>query len=156
MNCKKNANSNPGEEKQLFHPESEKVVEIGLERLRPFKNHPFKVKEDEAMAQLMREILFILKLIGRILLIPVWLLLTFIGVCVSAVVNLYCVAKGLAGLLLGAMLVCTFIWYRTRFMNYILLGVAEFMLVGVLAAGAFILALVTEARDGVGRFIIGG
>lgn len=48
MNCKKNANSNPGEERQLFHPESEKVVEIGLERLRPFKNHPFKVKEDEA------------------------------------------------------------------------------------------------------------
>ena len=39
MNCKKNASSNPGEEKQLFHPESEKVVEIGLERLRPFKNH---------------------------------------------------------------------------------------------------------------------
>ena len=86
----------------------------------------------------MRAILFILKLIGRILLIPVWLILAFIGVCVSAVVNLYCVAKGLVGLLLGAMLVCTFI------------------LVGVLAAGAFILALVTEARDGVGRFIIGG
>lgn len=63
--------------------------------------------------------------------------------------------KQIVGLLLGAMLVCTFIWYRTRFMNYILLGVAEFMLVGVLAAGAFILALVTEARDGVGRFIIG-
>ena len=56
MNCKKNASSNPGEERQLFHPESEKVVEIGLERLRPFKNHPFKVKEDEAMAQLMESI----------------------------------------------------------------------------------------------------
>lgn len=56
MNCKKNANRNPGEERQLFHPESEKVVEIGLERLRPFKNHPFKVKEDEAMAQLMESI----------------------------------------------------------------------------------------------------
>ena len=56
MNCKKNANSNPGKERQLFHPESEKVVEIGLERLRPFKNHPFKVKEDEAMAQLMESI----------------------------------------------------------------------------------------------------
>ena len=36
MNCKKNASSNPGEEKQLFHPGVEKVVEIGLERLRPF------------------------------------------------------------------------------------------------------------------------
>lgn len=56
MNCKKNANSNPREDKQLFHTESEKVVEIGLERLRPFKNHPFKVKEDEAMAQLMESI----------------------------------------------------------------------------------------------------
>lgn len=56
MNCKKNANSNPDEERQLFHPESEKVVEIGLERLRPFINHPFKVKEDEAMAQLMESI----------------------------------------------------------------------------------------------------
>ena len=103
----------------------------------------------------MRVILFILKIIGRILLIPVWLILAFIEVCASAVVNIYCVAKGLVGLLLGAMFVCTFIWYRTRFMNYILLGVAEFMLAGVLAAGAFILALVTEARDGVGRFIIG-
>ena len=41
----------------------------------------------------MRVILIILKLIGRIILIPVWLILTFIGVCVSAVVNLYCVAK---------------------------------------------------------------
>ncbi len=104
----------------------------------------------------MRVILFILKFIGRILLIPVWLILAFVGVCVSAVVNSYCVAKGLVGLLLGAMLVCTIIWYRTQFMNYILLGIAEFMLVGVLVAGAFILALVTEARDGVRRFIIGG
>ena len=56
MNCKKNVSSNPGEEKQLFHPGVEKIVEIGLERLRPFKNHPFKVKEDEAMAQLMESI----------------------------------------------------------------------------------------------------
>lgn len=92
----------------------------------------------------MRVILFILKLIGRVLLIPLWLVLAFIGVCVSAVVNLYCVAKGLVGLLLRAMLVCTIIWYRTQYMNYILLGVAEFMLVGVLAAGAFVLALVSE------------
>lgn len=104
----------------------------------------------------MRAILYILQLMGRILLIPVWLILAFIGVCVSAVVNIYCVAKGFVGLLLGAMLVCTFIWYRTQYMNYILLGVAEFMLIGVLVTGAFVLALVTEARDGVGRFIIGG
>lgn len=54
------------------------------------------------------------------------------------------------------MLVCTIIWYRTQYMNYIILGIAEFMLVGVLAAGAFVLALVSEVRDCVGKFIIGG
>ena len=50
------------------------------------------------------------------------------------------------GLLLGAMLVCTIIWYRMQYMNYIILGIAEFMLVGVLAAGVFVLALVSEVR----------
>ena len=60
------------------------------------------------------------------------------------------------GLLLGAMLVCTIIWYRMQYMDYIILGIAEFMLVGVLAAGVFVLALVSEVRDCVGRFIIGG
>lgn len=103
----------------------------------------------------MRIILFILKLVGRILLIPVWLLLSFIGVCINAVVNLYCVAKGLVGLLLGAMLLCTLIWYRTQYMNYILLGIAEFLLMSVLVAGTFILAVVTEVRKGVGRIITG-
>ena len=29
--------------------EHEKVVEISLAELHPFKNHPFKVKDDEAM-----------------------------------------------------------------------------------------------------------
>jgi len=32
-------------------------------------------------------------------------------------------------------------------MNYIILGIAEFMLVGVLAAGAFVLALESEVRN---------
>ena len=32
----------------------EKVVEIPLAELHPFKNHPFKVKDDEAMADLTR------------------------------------------------------------------------------------------------------
>ncbi len=33
--------------KRIINPEVEKVVEISLERLRPFENHPFKVKEDK-------------------------------------------------------------------------------------------------------------
>lgn len=56
MNCKKNAKSRSDDEHRLFDPAVEKVVELGLERLRPFENHPFKVKEDEAMARLMESI----------------------------------------------------------------------------------------------------
>lgn len=56
MNCKRNASTDPGNEKRLFNPEVERVVEIGLERLRPFENHPFKVKDDEAMELLMESI----------------------------------------------------------------------------------------------------
>ena len=43
--------------------------------------------------------------------------------------------------------VCTIIWCRTQYMNYIILRIAEFMLVGVLAAGAFVLALESEVRN---------
>ena len=56
MNCKKNAKSRSDDEHRLFDPAVEKVAELGLERLRPFENHPFKVKEDEAMARLMESI----------------------------------------------------------------------------------------------------
>ena len=56
MNCKKNAKSRSDDGHLLFDPAVEKVVELGLERLRPFENHPFKVKEDEAMARLMESI----------------------------------------------------------------------------------------------------
>ena len=56
MNCKKTAKSRSDDEHRLFDSTVEKVVEIGLERLRPFENHPFKVKEDEAMARLMESI----------------------------------------------------------------------------------------------------
>lgn len=56
MNSKRNAGSSSGEQKQVTDSEVEKVVEISLERLRPFENHPFKVRDDEAMEQLMESI----------------------------------------------------------------------------------------------------
>ena len=56
MNCKKDENSKSGDEHRLFDPAVEKVVEISLDRLRPFENHPFKVREDDAMERLMESI----------------------------------------------------------------------------------------------------
>lgn len=56
MDCKRIVYGRESGAKRIINPEVEKVVEIGLERLRPFENHPFKVKEDEAMTQLMESI----------------------------------------------------------------------------------------------------
>ena len=56
MNCKKDENSKSGDEHRFFDPAVEKVVEISLNRLRPFENHPFKVREDDAMERLMESI----------------------------------------------------------------------------------------------------
>lgn len=56
MNCKKNAKSRSDDEHRLFDPAVEKVVEIGLERLRPFENHPFKAIDDEKMQELVESI----------------------------------------------------------------------------------------------------
>ena len=56
MNCKKNAKSRSDDEYRLFDPAVEKAVELGLERLRPFENHPFKVIDDEKMQELVESI----------------------------------------------------------------------------------------------------
>ena len=56
MNCKKDENSKSGDEHRLFDPTVEKVVEISLDRLRPFENHSFKVRGDDAMERLMESI----------------------------------------------------------------------------------------------------
>lgn len=44
MNSKRIVYARESGAKRIINPEVEKVVEIGLERLRPFENHPFKVK----------------------------------------------------------------------------------------------------------------
>lgn len=51
-----NLEANEKNEKPLLNTEEELVVEIALERLQPFKDHPFKVKDDEDMKQLRESI----------------------------------------------------------------------------------------------------
>ena len=36
--------------------DDERIVEIEMERLRPFRSHPFKVKDDQEMKDLMRDL----------------------------------------------------------------------------------------------------
>ena len=45
------------EQKKLIVPdEDEKIIQIEIERLSPFRDHPFKVQEDDDMKMLMESI----------------------------------------------------------------------------------------------------
>ena len=56
--------------------------------------------------------MIVLRMAGKILLLPVWLLLATAHLLVKIVVEIYCIGKGIANLILGFMLIGTLLWYR--------------------------------------------
>lgn len=101
----------------------------------------------------MRAIKFLLGLALRILLIPVWIILALAWLTAMAVVRIGCVAKGLVSSVLLFILVGTLIWFRTEWMRYILLAIAEGILFAILFAGAIVEVTLASFRARVGSFI---
>ena len=66
--------------------------------------------------------MFILKLAGKILLLPVWLILFVIGLAVKMTVQTYAVVRGILGfiftLLIIATAYCYHDWVNSNFPNY--------------------------------------
>ena len=56
--------------------------------------------------------MIVLRMAGKILLLPVWLLLATAHLLVKIVVEIYCIGKGIVNLILGFMLIGTLLWYR--------------------------------------------
>lgn len=104
----------------------------------------------------MRAIKFLLGLVLRILLIPVWIILALAWLATMAVVRIGCVAKGLASSVLLFILVGTLIWFRTEWMRYILLAIAEGILFAILFAGAIVEVTLAGLRAKVGGIIFMG
>ena len=94
-------------------------------------------------------------MIGRVLLVPVWLIL---GMCYAAVgfaVNLCSAAKWFVEIILAIIFIGTLIWYRQQYMNYVILAIAEAMVFSVLVFGVFIEALLKAAIGCVSSMIVG-
>lgn len=100
--------------------------------------------------------MFIVKLIGRILLIPVWILLLIAWALVAAIVNIYGLIKGFATLFLGLILIGWLIWYRHLPTGYLILAIAEGILLTILFAGSFVQVILEEARRSIGNIIVYG
>ena len=69
--------------------------------------------------------MFILKLVGKILLLPVWLILFVIGLAVKMTVQTYAVVRGILGfiftLLIIATAYCYHDWVQVAFLFYSLI-----------------------------------
>ena len=97
--------------------------------------------------------MFVLRLIGKVLLIPVWILVAIAWIFVKAVVSIYSFARGFVVFGLGALMIGTLIcyhdWKQVMFLMC-LYGVTF----AVLFTGVFIEVGLESIRTLVGRKII--
>jgi hypothetical protein len=97
--------------------------------------------------------MFLLRLVGKMMLIPVWILVAIAWIFVKAVVSIYSFARGFVVLGLGALIIGTLICYhdwRQVLFLMCLYGVTF----AVLFAGVFIEVGLESIRTLVGRVII--
>ena len=97
--------------------------------------------------------MFILKLIGRILLIPVWIILGFAWIIVHIIVEMFGVFHGVWKLVFGTAAVlslCFGMWQNV--IAAILFIAATFL---ILLAGCFVENLISLIMEGVGDRILG-
>lgn len=97
--------------------------------------------------------MFVLKLIGKVLLIPVWILVAIAWIFVKAVVSIYSFARGFVVFRLGALmlgtLICYHDWKQVMFL-LCLYGVTF----SVLFAGVFVEVGLETMRALIGKTII--
>ena len=99
--------------------------------------------------------MIVLRMAGKILLLPVWLLLATAHLLVKIVVEIYCIGKGIVNLILGFMLIGTLLWYR-QWERFALLAVAGGILLFFLWLGVFMEVILesdnTKLENGLYRY----
>ena len=101
--------------------------------------------------------MFILKLAGKILLLPVWLILFVIGLAVKMTVQTYAVVRGILGfiftLLIIATAYCCHDWVQVAFL-FVLSVILYLILYLILFAGVFVDTVLDMTRESIIDFIL--
>lgn len=97
--------------------------------------------------------MFILKLAGKIALLPVWVILTVTGIVVKILVQMYSIVHGIFGLLLVGLILGTAICYHD-WVQVAALTIASAILYLVLFAGVFVDTLLDVTRENIVDFIL--
>ena len=95
----------------------------------------------------------LLRILEKILLIPIWILVTVMHYLVKIIVEVYCIGKGVVNLILGLLLIGTLIWYR-EWTRFAILVVASGILLFFLWAGVLLEVMLESAKMKIGELII--
>ena len=97
--------------------------------------------------------MFIFKFAGKIALLPVWVILTVIGIAVKILVQMYSIVRGIFGLLLVGLILGTAICYHD-WVQVAALAIASAILYLVLFTGVFVETLLDVTRENIVDFIL--
>lgn len=97
--------------------------------------------------------MFIIKMLGKIILIPIWIFIAMLHVIVSFAVSIIGFVKVLSGMILGLLLIGTIICYHDAIQAVFLIAL---IVIGylLLFSGVAIEVLLETLRKNVGRLIM--
>ncbi len=98
--------------------------------------------------------MIILRMAGKILLLPVWLLLATAHLLVKIAVEIYCIGKGLINLILGFYMRLEHCSGTDQWERFALLAVAGGILLFFLWLGVFMEVILESAQHKIGELII--
>lgn len=96
----------------------------------------------------------ILKVAGKVLLIPLWFIISIIGAGVKLLVHMVAIAKKILGFGIMALLIGTVICYQD-WLQVAFLACMGGVLIFILFAGEFIDTVVDLVREKIGELILG-
>ena len=97
--------------------------------------------------------MFVLKLIGKVCVLPVIIVLAVILGIVKVCVGIYNFARALFGLLIGALVILTVIFYQD-WLQIGLLVIISFMGISILAAGIFLEMMLESGISRLNAFVL--
>lgn len=97
--------------------------------------------------------MFVLKLIGKVCVLPVIIVLAVLLGIVKVCVGIYSFARALFGLLIGALVILTVIFYQD-WLQIGLLVINSFMGISILAAGIFLEMMLESGISRLNAFVL--
>lgn len=97
--------------------------------------------------------MFVLKLIGKVCVLPVIIVLAVLLGIVNVCVGIYSFARALFGLLIGALVILTVIFYQD-WLQIGLLVIISFMGISILAAGIFLEMMLESGISRLNAFVL--